>query len=211
MPLDMANTDRFKLAIKNVLPPSVITSIVEGRLNARFDHSLYSLKPKHHVFSQHPMVNDEMPNRLASGTLMIKSDIKTFTENGVIFDDGTKEENIDVVFLATGYKFGFPFLDKSVLDVKENRVELYKYVFPPKMERKNTLSVIGCIQPLGAIMPISELQCRLSLRVFQVNWYGFLHYIFIYKSMNFKSLYKNYLKTLKAETFAFLEHGGFKK
>lgn len=167
MPLDMASADRFKLAIKNALPPSVITSIVEGRLNARFDHSLYSLKPKHHVFSQHPMVNDEMPNRLASGTLRIKPDIKTFTENGVIFDDGTKEENIDVVFLATGYKFGFPFLDKSVLDVKENRVELYKYVFPPRMEKKNTLSVIGCIQPLGAIMPISELQCRLSLRVFQ--------------------------------------------
>ena len=72
------------------------------------------------------------------------------------------------VVLATGYKFGFPFINKSVVDVKENRLPFYKYMFPPDL-RHPTLAIIGCIQPLGAIMPISELQCRLATRVFKVN------------------------------------------
>ena len=72
------------------------------------------------------------------------------------------------VVLATGYIFGFPFLDKRVVDVKENRLPFYKYMFPPDLKH-NTLAVIGCIQPLGAIMPISELQCRLATRVFKVG------------------------------------------
>ena len=44
----------------------------------------------------------------------MKADIKQFTETGVEFTDGTKEENIDTVILATGYSFGFPFLDSEV-------------------------------------------------------------------------------------------------
>ena len=70
--------------------------------------------------------------------------------------------------LATGYKFGFPFIDKSVVDVKENRLPFYKYMFPPDLKHP-TLAMIGCVQPLGAIMPISELQCRLATRVFKVS------------------------------------------
>ena len=70
--------------------------------------------------------------------------------------------------LATGYKFGFPFVSKSVVDVKENRLPFYKYMFPPDLKHP-TLAMIGCVQPLGAIMPISELQCRLATRVFKVS------------------------------------------
>ena len=98
----------------------------------------------------------------------MKPNIKCFTENGIQFDDGTQEDNIDAVILSTGYIFGFPFLEKSVIDVKSNRVCLYKYVFPPQLE-KQTLAVIGCIQPFGAVNPISEMQCRLATRVFKVQ------------------------------------------
>jgi dimethylaniline monooxygenase (N-oxide forming) len=52
---------------------------------------------------------------------------------------------------ATGYVFGFPFLDESVLKVEQNRVDLYKYIFPPNL-KKQTLSIIGCVQPLGAVI-----------------------------------------------------------
>lgn len=167
MPVDMIGLKRSVLKIRKLLPPSFFDNMMENQVNKRFDHSTYCLKPKHRITAQHPTINDDIPNRLASGTLKAKPDIKMFTENGVIFDDGTKEENIDVVVLATGYIFGFPFLDKSVLDVKQNHVELFKYVFPPKLEQ-STLCVIGCIQPIAALMPISELQCRLATRVFQV-------------------------------------------
>lgn len=67
---------------------------------------------------------------------------------------------------ATGYKFAFPFLASHVVSVSENKVALYKYVFPPEMDR-HTLAIIGLVQPLGAIMPISEMQARWATRVFK--------------------------------------------
>jgi dimethylaniline monooxygenase (N-oxide forming) len=72
--------------------------------------------------------------------------------------------------LATGYIFGFPFIDEKALTVEDNKVNLYKSMFPPSVG-KQTLAIIGCFQPLGAIMPICELQCRLATRVFKVNEY----------------------------------------
>jgi dimethylaniline monooxygenase (N-oxide forming) len=44
--------------------------------------------------------------------LKIKPDVKEFTVTGVIFEDNTRDDNIDFVCMATGYIFGFPFLDK---------------------------------------------------------------------------------------------------
>ena len=148
------------------LPPKLAIKQVENQLNKRFDHTLYSLRPKHPPLSQHPTLNDDLPNRIISGSVIVKPNIKTFTQNGVVFEDGTTAE-VDVAFMATGYIFGFPFLDKSVLEVKDNEVNLYKWMFPPDLE-KPTLCVIGCIQPLGALMPISENQSRLFTRVLKV-------------------------------------------
>ena len=65
----------------------------------------------------------------------------------------------------TGYKIGFKFIDQSILSVSYNKVELYKYVFSPNLA-KPTLAVFGCVQPLGAIFPLSELQARWAVRVF---------------------------------------------
>ncbi|RXM95373.1 Dimethylaniline monooxygenase [N-oxide-forming] 5 [Acipenser ruthenus] len=117
------------------------------------------------LFSQHPMVNDDLPNRILSGRVQVKPNVSEFRSASVVFQDGSVEDRIDVVVFATGYTFSFPFLDDSVLAVADNQVSLYKYVFPPALERP-TLAVIGLIQPLGAIMPISELQARWATRVF---------------------------------------------
>ncbi|RUS85908.1 hypothetical protein EGW08_006311 [Elysia chlorotica] len=163
LPIDLTFTRRPALYLKNHLP-SLSNVFAEFMLNKRFNHELYSLKPSYNVWAQHPMVNDDLPNRVISGSIKIKDDVKHFTQRGAEFVDGTKEDDIDVVILATGYSFGFPFVDKEVLDVRENRVELYKLMYPPDLER-HTLAVIGCFQPLGAIMPIAEMQCRLATRV----------------------------------------------
>ena len=98
----------------------------------------------------------------------MKADVKRFTRTGVEFVDGTVEGDIDVIILATGYIFGFPFIDKSIIDVQNNKVRLFKYMYPPDLSRP-TLAVIGCFQPLGAIMPLSEMQCRLFTRVLKVR------------------------------------------
>jgi dimethylaniline monooxygenase (N-oxide forming) len=88
------------------------------------------LKPKHGLFSAHQTLNDELPNRIISGGVIVKANVAEFTETGAIFEDGTKIDNLDAVVLATGYIFGFPFIDKSVIEVKANKVNLYKYIFP---------------------------------------------------------------------------------
>ncbi|KAF6292881.1 flavin containing dimethylaniline monooxygenase 5 [Rhinolophus ferrumequinum] len=138
---------------------------LESKMNQRFNHEMYGLKPKHRALSQHPTINDDLPNRIISGLVKVKGNVKEFTETAAIFDDGSREDNIDAVIFATGYTFAFPFLEDSVKVVK-NRVSLYKKVFPPNLE-KPTLAIIGLIQPLGATMPISELQGRWVTQVFK--------------------------------------------
>jgi dimethylaniline monooxygenase (N-oxide forming) len=58
-------------------------------------------------------ISDELPTRVLYGTISIKPNVKEFTQNGVIFDDETKVDNIDIVILATGFKFSFPFLEAT--------------------------------------------------------------------------------------------------
>ncbi|NXK98565.1 FMO5 monooxygenase, partial [Formicarius rufipectus] len=165
-PFDFIYISRFWQLFQNLLPQKVTNFFLEGKLNARFDHTLYSLKPQHRVLDQHPTVNDDLPNRIISGRVQVKPNIQEFTETSAIFEDGTRED-IDAVVFATGYSFSFPFLEGCV-KVVENQISLYKFMFPPDLE-KPTLAFIGLIQPLGAITPISELQCRWATQVFKGN------------------------------------------
>ncbi|KAG9468504.1 flavin-containing monooxygenase 5-like [Eleutherodactylus coqui] len=162
-PVDMLHLTRFLNTVKHSMPNFLLNHVAESKLNQRFDHANYGIKPKHKVFSQHPMVNDDLPNRIIAGTVLVKTNVAKFTETDAIFDDETVEKNIDAVIFATGYSFSFPFCEE--LKVKDNKIPLYKFTFLPELE-KQTLAVIGLIQPLGAIMPISELQCRLATRIF---------------------------------------------
>ena len=127
----------------------------------------FSLKPKHGVMAAHPTVNDDLANRIACGSVKVKADIDRISGSTIYFTDGTVEKDIDVIFTCTGYVFGFPFIEPGIIDVKDNVSDLYRYMFPPQLTR-NTLAVIGYIQPLGSIMPISELQARVATRVFKV-------------------------------------------
>ena len=165
MPGDMLRSRAIR---KLPIPNKILTSLAEKSLNKRFDHAAYGLKPKHRLTAQHPTVNDELPNRIICGSVIVKPNIKRFTKTGVEFDDGTFEDHIDAVIYATGYIFGFPFIDDDVIKVEKNRIKLFKYVFPPEVQ-PTTLAIIGCFQPVGALMPISEIQCRWATRVFKVR------------------------------------------
>ncbi|KAJ8038914.1 Dimethylaniline monooxygenase [N-oxide-forming] 5 [Holothuria leucospilota] len=161
IPIDILNVRRILFQ-----PPLWLqNAFFKLKLNGAVDHKLYGLLPEHQPLSSHPMVNDDLPNRIANGTVILKPNIKRFTKNGVEFEDGTFEDNMDAVIIGTGYVFGYPFIPESVIKVEKNHVSLYKYVFPPDLE-KPTLAVIGLVQPWGAINPISELQCRWAARVF---------------------------------------------
>ncbi|XP_054419266.1 flavin-containing monooxygenase 5 isoform X5 [Pteronotus mesoamericanus] len=164
-PNDVLFLSRFNYFVGKICGQSLMNTYLEKKMNQRFNHEMYGLKPKHRALSQHPTLNDVLPNRLISGLVKVKGNVKEFTETAAIFEDGSREDDIDAVIFATGYSFAFPFLEDSVKVVK-NKISLYKKVFPPNLE-KPTLAIIGLIQPWGAIMPISELQGRWVTQVFK--------------------------------------------
>lgn len=84
---------------------------------------------------------------------------------GVVFEDGTEVKDIHGIIFATGYKIGFPCLDEGLVPVEQNEVPLYKYVFPYE-HKHHTMAILGCLQPIGAVMPLSELQARWAVKVF---------------------------------------------
>lgn len=160
LPLDFYFHRRFVTGIFSFLPLWLSSTLFEWYLNSYFNHELYQLKPKHHVFSQHIMVNDSLPNRILSGTVIVKGDIDYLVEDGVVFKGESTVTHCDVLILATGYKVNFPFLSESILSIHQNRMRLFKHQFIHTLRHPETLCLVGLIQPIGAILPIAELQAR---------------------------------------------------
>lgn len=97
MPADLAAIRRFARIIFDSLPRSITNALITAEINAYLDHDMYSLTPNFSPFAQHILINDDIGNRIACGSVKIKTDVKRFTSNGVEFVDGTYEDNIDVV------------------------------------------------------------------------------------------------------------------
>ncbi|XP_034979491.2 dimethylaniline monooxygenase [N-oxide-forming] 2 isoform X2 [Zootoca vivipara] len=165
-PWDTIFHTRFNDMIRNSVPWFLLQWMTERKMNQWFSHENYGLVPRNRSLMKEPVFNDDLPSRILCGAVMVKPLVQEFTESSVIFEDGTVEDNVDIVIFATGYSVAFPFLDKSVIKVEDNRVPLYKHIFPLHLE-KPTLAVIGLIQPLGPIMPTAELQARWATRVFK--------------------------------------------
>ena len=80
-------------------------------------------------------INDFIHTSINSGKIKVHGDIQEFSENGVVFLDGTKENDIDIVVMATGYDVRYPFLDKDIIDSKGiNKVR--KFCLTPKDKMK---------------------------------------------------------------------------
>ncbi|XP_023211154.1 dimethylaniline monooxygenase [N-oxide-forming] 5-like [Centruroides sculpturatus] len=168
IPVDDQMLTRFKNIGFNLVPLGISNWFVERNLNHTFDHEDYQLKPKHRYFQQHPTVNDALPNRILSGTVIVKDNVERFEENGVLFKGDSEVTEIDTVILATGYEIKFPFLDKEIIDTTDNHIELYKFVYPPHMKHP-TLAVIGMVQGVGGLFPMFEMQSRWFVQVLKKN------------------------------------------
>ncbi|XP_008846746.1 dimethylaniline monooxygenase [N-oxide-forming] 2 [Nannospalax galili] len=165
-PWDMVFHTRFNSMLRNVLPRTIVKWMMAQQMNRWFNHENYGLEPQNKYLMKEPVLNDDLPSRLLYGAIKVKTRVKELTETAVIFEDGTMEENIDVIVFATGYTLSFPFLDDSLVKVENNMVSLYKFMFPPHL-KKSTFACIGLIQPLGSIFPTAELQARWVTRVFK--------------------------------------------
>ncbi|HLM31902.1 MAG TPA: NAD(P)-binding domain-containing protein [Solirubrobacterales bacterium] len=121
------------------------------------DVSDYGLpEPDHKVGHAHPTVSDEIHDRLASGRVVPKPNIRELRGDTVLFDDGS-EERVDLIVYCTGYRVTFPFFDAGFVSAPANDLPLYMRTFHPEIEG---VYFLGLAQPLGAIMPMAEQQAK---------------------------------------------------
>jgi len=113
-------------------------------------------KPDHQFGEAHPTVSGRILDRITHGAVQVKPNIRRLDGDTVEFEDGSRV-HADVVVYCTGYKISFPFFDEDFLAARDNRIELYRRVFHPEFQN---LFFIGLLQPLGAVMPLSEAQGR---------------------------------------------------
>lgn len=111
-------------------------------------------RPDHRLGEAHPTVSQHITERVRAGKVVPKPNIAELAGPRVVFTDGSAVD-ADTVIYCTGYSVSFPFLDADVLDVTDNRVDLFHQVFPPDIPN---LAFVGLVQPFGALMPIAEAQ-----------------------------------------------------
>jgi cation diffusion facilitator CzcD-associated flavoprotein CzcO len=110
--------------------------------------------PDHKLLEAHPTISSDLCARIGHGRIKVKPNIERLEGDRVRFTDGTTEQ-IDTIVYCTGYKISFPFFPDDLISAPGNRIPLYRRVVDPEHPG---LYFIGLIQPLGAIMPIAELQ-----------------------------------------------------
>ena len=134
------------------------------KLDINYKH--LGLLPETGYFSGATITNDELTNRIPTGTLLIKPNIDHFSANGVAFTDGTRVEGLEAVICCTGYNMDLKFIDDDIISLESNELRCYKFVFPTDHSR-HTLAFIGFLHIAGAMNPTVEMQCRWATRVFK--------------------------------------------
>ena len=112
--------------------------------------------PKRPLLTEHPTISQDFLSKVGHGKIKVKGNIKRFNQKEVIFENDDVEE-FDTIIFATGYQISFPFFDKNFISIKDNDVSFYHKVV--STEHQN-LFFIGLLQPLGAIMPLAEIQAK---------------------------------------------------
>lgn len=113
-------------------------------------------RPKHEIWREHATLSQELIPYCGHGWIRVKPNIKQLQGTHVQFEDGTTEP-VDVIIQATGYKTTFPFLDRSLFEVKDGKVDLYRRMLPIDLPG---LYMVGLVQPIGPTIPLVEIQAR---------------------------------------------------
>ncbi len=112
-------------------------------------------RPRRPLLMEHPTLSQDLLNLAGRGLIQFKPNIKELQGDTVLFEDGSTAP-ADLLIYATGYKVSFPFFAPGFLDVEaQNNLELYRRVVHPDHPG---LYFLAFIQPLGAIMPLAEVQ-----------------------------------------------------
>ncbi|MEO7268174.1 MAG: NAD(P)-binding domain-containing protein [Knoellia sp.] len=111
-------------------------------------------QPEHKPGQSHPVQSEGIRDALETGGLIPKPGIERLDGDRVVFTDGSSVP-CDLIVWATGYNVTFPFLDPELVSAPGNDLPLWKRMVHPDLPG---LFFIGLLQPVGAVMPLSEAQ-----------------------------------------------------
>jgi cation diffusion facilitator CzcD-associated flavoprotein CzcO len=113
-------------------------------------------KPDHRLYESHGTVSDTFPGYVAAGDIVMRPGVERLDGDHVVFNDGSRE-TIDVIVWATGYNVSFPFFDPSFLEVRDNRLPLYKRMIRPGIDN---LFFLGLLQSSITVVAVAERQAK---------------------------------------------------
>lgn len=153
-------TDRWGafLSRRLKLPTRVTRAIIQRLMFlAVGDQRRYGVpRPNHAMWQEHATLSQELLPYVGHGWIRIRPNVRALEGDHVTFEDGSRLP-FHVIIYATGYKTTFPFLDRSIFEVRDNQVALYRRVLAPD---RPGLYFVGLVQPIGATIPLVEIQAR---------------------------------------------------
>ncbi|NQE88925.1 flavin-containing monooxygenase [Nocardia terpenica] len=120
--------DFGSLPVPKLLQEAVFRSIVAVGMGSYRSFGLE--KPRHRIFDQDLVVNQQLPYFLKHGRIAVRPEIARFDGRTVHFTDGTSGE-YDTIVWATGFKTTFPFLGEGLLEWERGQPRLVAHTFAP--------------------------------------------------------------------------------
>jgi cation diffusion facilitator CzcD-associated flavoprotein CzcO len=154
MPTDRLTLMRLGSRTPRWLQRPVVAALVRTAQGPLTKHGLP--KPDRPLLCAPPTMSDSLLSRLDQGDIAVKPAIDRFGTDRVCFTDGS-DELVDAVIYCTGYKISFPFLPEAMTGGEDSEPALYRRVVLPAVPG---LYFIGLIQPIGATMPLAEIQSQ---------------------------------------------------
>jgi hypothetical protein len=134
------------------LQTALLKAMVTMEVGRMEDYGLPA--PDHEPGQAHPTISSEILLRIGSGDVIPKPQIANLEGDYVRFVDDSRER-VDAIIYCTGYNVSFPFFDPSFIVAPDNDLPLFRRALKPGLPN---LFFAGLCQPLGAIMPIAEVQ-----------------------------------------------------
>jgi cation diffusion facilitator CzcD-associated flavoprotein CzcO len=158
-PSDLRGERLLKMGMPLWLRRSISRRVVARTIGLPEKHGLSY--PDHNLWETHPIINDNLYERIDKGALHAVPDIARFEGDTAVFADG-RHERIDVVIAATGYRLTFPKISILKPKVGHSVPELFMHFLYPEV---NDIAVVGMIQPDSGQWGITDLQSQVIARM----------------------------------------------
>jgi cation diffusion facilitator CzcD-associated flavoprotein CzcO len=165
-PSDTVGEKLLRLGLPDRLRRFIVRAVLKLTVGRIEKYGLPS--PDHELFATHPIINSQLPYYVAHGRITPKPNVAHLSGERVRFVDGSCEA-VDLIIYATGYKIGFPFLDRQYLNWRDGKPHLYLNVFHPDYDN---LFFVGLIQPDSGQFGLVDYQAQLVAQFIRASRVG---------------------------------------